>query len=103
MPILAATVISRASLPNILERTASTRPLRCMMFLNCEWPAIAHSLRRRRPPGLDARVRSRDLRERHGFVILGASAHEDVAECPGLARFNVLREQAGPASQRRPI
>ena len=43
MPILAATVISRASLENSLERTASTLPLRCMMFLNCECPAIGAS------------------------------------------------------------
>src|ERR1700737_438230 len=42
-PSLAATVISRESLPNTLERTASCRPLRCMMFLNCEWPAKAAS------------------------------------------------------------
>src|SRR5215211_12022 len=42
-PILAATVISRASLPNSLERIASCRPLRCMMFLNWEWPATAAS------------------------------------------------------------
>ena len=41
MPILAATVISRASLENIFDLTASWRPLRCMMFLNCEWPAMA--------------------------------------------------------------
>src|SRR3954463_925918 len=40
-PILAATVTSRASLENTFERTASTRPLRCMMFLNWECPAIA--------------------------------------------------------------
>ncbi len=40
-PILAETVISRASLENSLERTASWRPLRCMMFLNCECPAMA--------------------------------------------------------------
>src|SRR6185312_4409568 len=40
VPVLAATVISRASLENIFERTASWRPLRCMMFLNCEWPAM---------------------------------------------------------------
>ena len=39
-PHLAATVISRASLENIFDRTASWRPLRCMMFLNCEWPAM---------------------------------------------------------------
>ena len=36
MPILAATVISRPSLENSLERTLSWRPLRCMMFLNWE-------------------------------------------------------------------
>src|ERR1700752_3490003 len=41
MPSLAAVVISRASLLNSLERALSWRPLRCMMFLNCEWPAIA--------------------------------------------------------------
>src|SRR5262247_1514480 len=44
-PVLAATVISRASLANILERAASCRPLRCMMFLNCEWPAMWVRLR----------------------------------------------------------
>src|SRR6476469_1406737 len=38
-PILADTVISRASLPNTLDLIASCRPLRCMMFLNWEWPA----------------------------------------------------------------
>src|SRR3954470_20542325 len=42
-PSLAATVISRESLPKTFERTASCRPLRCMMFLNCEWPATAVS------------------------------------------------------------
>src|SRR5215831_10371062 len=40
-PSLAATVISRASLLNSLDFTASCRPLRCMMFLNCECPAIS--------------------------------------------------------------
>src|SRR5215472_14285776 len=45
-PSLAATVISRASLLNSLDFTASCRPLRCMMFLNCECPAIASSLDR---------------------------------------------------------
>jgi len=39
-PILAATVISRASLPNSFDFWASCRPLRCMMFLNWEWPAM---------------------------------------------------------------
>src|SRR5947199_756320 len=38
-PSFAATVSSRASLPNSLDLIASCRPLRCMMFLNCEWPA----------------------------------------------------------------
>src|SRR5258706_5700187 len=39
-PDLAATVISRESLENALERALSARPLRCMMFLNLEWPAM---------------------------------------------------------------
>src|SRR5690349_9223393 len=39
-PSLAATVISRASFENTLLRAASLLPLRCMMFLACEWPAI---------------------------------------------------------------
>src|SRR5258707_276991 len=38
---LAATADSRASLLNSLDFTASCRPLRCMMFLNCECPAIS--------------------------------------------------------------
>ena len=40
MPILAATVISRASLEKTLERIASCFPFLCMMFLNWLWPAI---------------------------------------------------------------
>src|SRR5262249_48187111 len=39
-PSLAATVISRASLPNSLDLAASCRPLRCMMFLHCECRAM---------------------------------------------------------------
>ena len=39
-PILAATVISFASLEKIFERFLSCAPLRCMMFLNLLWPAI---------------------------------------------------------------
>src|SRR5882724_7834312 len=39
-PSLAATVISRASLPNNFDFWASCRPLRCMMFLNWECPAM---------------------------------------------------------------
>src|SRR5262245_6824732 len=42
-PSLAATVISRASLPNSFDLAASWRPLRCMMFLNWECPAIVLS------------------------------------------------------------
>jgi hypothetical protein len=42
-PALAATVISRDSLENSFDRTASARPLRCMMFLNFEWPAMTVS------------------------------------------------------------
>src|SRR5438128_12457530 len=40
VPSLAATVISRASLPKSFDFWASWRPLRCMMFLNWEWPAM---------------------------------------------------------------
>src|SRR3546814_11116463 len=40
-PILAATVISRLSFENKAERFLSCAPLRCMMFLNLEWPAMA--------------------------------------------------------------
>jgi hypothetical protein len=40
VPNFAATVISRASLLNSLDFWASCRPLRCMMFLNWEWPAM---------------------------------------------------------------
>src|SRR5262249_14248079 len=40
MPSFAATVISRASLPNSFDLAASWRPLRCMMFLNWECPAM---------------------------------------------------------------
>src|ERR1700683_1574723 len=39
-PILAATVISRASLLNSFDFWASCRPLRCMIFLNWECPAM---------------------------------------------------------------
>src|ERR1700730_10300326 len=39
-PIFADTVISRASLPNNLARAASARPFLCMIFLNCECPAM---------------------------------------------------------------
>jgi len=48
VPSLAATVISRANLPNSLDFWASCRPLRCMMFLNWECPAM-RSLFRIRP------------------------------------------------------
>src|SRR6187401_2846566 len=41
MPDLAATVISRESLEKAAERFLSCAPLRCMMFLNLEWPAIS--------------------------------------------------------------
>src|SRR4029079_9580750 len=44
-PILAATVISRASLENSFDFWASCWPLRCMMFLNWECPAMRGSHR----------------------------------------------------------
>src|ERR1700748_670694 len=40
VPSLAETVISRASLLKSFDFWASCRPLRCMMFLNWEWPAM---------------------------------------------------------------
>src|SRR3954462_8976562 len=39
-PSLAETVISRASLLKSLDLALSCRPLRCMMFLNWECPAM---------------------------------------------------------------
>src|SRR5580692_5314402 len=59
VPSFAETVISRASLPNNFDFAASCRPLRCMMFLNCEWPAIVHSL------GLSRHLIFPPLRERN--------------------------------------
>src|SRR3569623_634467 len=49
-PAVAATVISRESVENSLERALSARPLRCMMFLNLECPAMVRR-------SLDGRVR----------------------------------------------
>src|SRR6185437_5873694 len=46
-PGLAATVMSRAGLENTLLRAASLLPLRCMMFLACEWPAMSDPSPRR--------------------------------------------------------
>src|SRR6187399_391650 len=43
VPILAATVISRLSLEKAADFFLSCAPLRCMMFLNLEWPAIVLS------------------------------------------------------------
>src|SRR4051812_10991454 len=40
-PERAAVVSSRISLVKILARFLSCAPLRYMMFLNCEWPAIS--------------------------------------------------------------
>src|SRR6185503_630753 len=44
-PSRAAVVISRISLVKTFALAASCRPLRCMMFLNWEWPAIALTTR----------------------------------------------------------
>ena len=51
MPDLAATVISRESLENSLDRWASARPLRCMIFLNFECPAMGPCGRKAMPGG----------------------------------------------------
>ena len=42
-PIFAATVISRLNLENSVERFLSCAPLRYMMFLYFEWPAMIGS------------------------------------------------------------
>src|SRR5579871_893733 len=57
VPNLAATVISRASLPNSFDFWASCRPLRCMMFLNWEWPAMRGLFASREAPSV-YRIRS---------------------------------------------
>src|SRR5687768_6926752 len=44
MPDLAATVSSRLSLEKAAERFLSCAPLRCMMFLNLEWPAMGFQI-----------------------------------------------------------
>src|SRR3954451_23781975 len=56
-PILAATVISRASFENSFDFCASCRPLRCMMFLNWECPAMRVSSREFRDAKLSEGVR----------------------------------------------
>src|ERR1051325_8104253 len=105
-PILAATVISRASLENTLERTASTFPFRCMMFLNCECPAMGASEKRPRAAYAEAPVRPRKLtmrwlikRERPGGkapVSEGMGGRRSVAvEKLGLSDAEPAR-QAGP-------
>ena len=43
-PWRAETVISRMRRANMRPRLASCAPLRCMIFLNCEWPAMEWSL-----------------------------------------------------------
>ena len=48
-PDFAATVSSRINRPKILARFASWAPLRCMMFLNWECPAISRFALRRLP------------------------------------------------------
>src|SRR3954453_19864499 len=68
-PILADTVISRASLPNTFDLMASWRPLRCMMFLNWEWPAKGAS-NRREMDDFGALYRAMRRRNPHSDVIL---------------------------------
>src|SRR5471032_1637668 len=55
-PARAAVVNSRISLVKTLARLASCAPLRCMMFLNWEWPDIEtdpESATRPWPPSLE--------------------------------------------------
>src|SRR6187549_2301303 len=69
MPDFAATVISRESLENAAERFLSCAPLRCMMFLNLEWPAIGVAYldgkgMRRLTPGASVRATAATSRRR---------------------------------------
>src|ERR1700754_4432204 len=72
-PNLAATVISRASLPNSFDFWASCRPLRCMMFLNWEWPAMRVSLRNRSDVGgaRPYRPPSREIKGLARYLVAG--------------------------------
>src|SRR5690242_7669827 len=75
VPSLAATVISRASLPKSFDFWASCRPLRCMMFLNWEWPAIAGSRYQSGSEGWKARrYRPREGQNQRFLRLFGALA-----------------------------
>src|SRR5438067_8812573 len=65
-PCFAATVISRASLENSLERSLSCRPLRNMMFLYCEWPAMRTPSHPRQLAGAKGTIKADSL---HGRML----------------------------------
>src|ERR1700733_3086621 len=85
VPSLAATVISRASLPNTFDFWASCRPLRCMMFWNWEWPAMRFLL-----DFLSDFVRDKKDGKRG---LIGRAP----GEIKGLAKF-LIRRKADPAN-----
>src|SRR5262245_38490848 len=97
MPSFAATVISRASLPNSFDLAASCRPLRCMMFLNCEWPAMLFSSRppRAGPCALDEAVKWVDV----GRYRARAAQNPDCA----VSAIQELTLPATPAGSGRPL
>src|SRR3989337_96741 len=80
MPDLAATVISRLSLENIAERFLSCAPLRCMMFLNLEWPAILLVLARF---GLVRRPSPAGRDEQCGQAMARCRSGKPPRACPG--------------------
>src|SRR6185312_12612743 len=73
-PALAATVISRESLENSLERALSARPLRCMMFLNLECPAMVRR-----------RYRKDRGRRKRALLLAPARAVRNPRDARGLA------------------
>src|SRR6185312_12401522 len=77
-PDLAATVISRESLENSLERAESARPLRCMMFLNLECPAMV---------GLRGPLRF------GGLLLAAARFLRNPCHARGLAAWGRLRDR----------
>src|SRR6516164_5799338 len=102
-PSLADTVISRASLPNSLDFTASCRPLRCMMFLNCECPAIASVSRLHRHCERSQAIQGR----RAGTELLRrfASRNDDLivlADAEIKIRARNYAQNAGTAGSRQP-
>src|SRR6188474_2751182 len=90
-------MISRACLLKARERLASTAFLRCMMFLNCEWPAIDGGSRAR--PGQTSALAELEAAPRLALAVLLALDHAAVAgQEPAAAQHLV---QGGIALEQR--